>query len=69
MQLLGPATVLIAFIALAAAATVMIREPRVGTHAERALWVTIIFFLPILGPVLYLSHRRRGGGDGSSSSA
>ena len=63
MQLLGPATALIAFVALVAAVTVMIRRPRVGTPGERGLWVAVIFLLPILGPVLYLSHRSRDGGS------
>jgi hypothetical protein len=61
MELLGPATVVMMVMALAAALVVMVRSPRQGSRPERAFWVAVVFFVPILGPLLYLSRGRAEG--------
>lgn len=56
----GPTSIVIAGMAVAAALWTMLRAPKTGTPGERALWVCIIFLIPIFGPLLYLSRPRQG---------
>lgn len=58
MDLLGPASVVMTVMALAAALIVMVRSTRQGSRSERAFCVTVVLFIPILGPLLYRSSRR-----------
>jgi hypothetical protein len=58
MEFLGLASAIMAALALGAALTIMLRSSKVGSRSERALWVGIVFFVPIFGPLLYLAQRR-----------